>query len=441
MKVNVNENLIQSRLNKETVIVIDPGHGGENKGADYSGLVEKSINMKTANAMYEELSKYENVKVYLSHTDIEFDMSLKERAEYAKSVNADYLISLHYNASEDHSLYGCEAWIPSIGSYYVKGYQLADNIINEITGLGINSKGVKTRIGDDGDEYYGIIRECENRGITSIIVEHCYLDNRNDSRYVKNDAGFENFGKADALGLAKFLGLKSNVLGVDYSTHQNVSVIEPQTRIYQDSTPPEIMSVEVTKFDKDKAVLEFSIQAKDNDTYINYYSYSLDGGKNFTELLLWDTYAGETLNIGVGNISEDIINNGIELVVRVYNMYDVRAESEMIDVYKLYGIENESQPMKEETSTENFSNDESSNDEVSNNSDGENETKEFIEEESFEEIYEETFKEINTETSASKDVEGGNKDSVIYKGSVIIIIGIILAVILAVIFKKGKTTK
>lgn len=418
MKVNVNSNSIQNRLNSETVIVIDPGHGGENKGADYNGLVEKSINMKTANAMYEELSKYENIKVYLSHTDIEIDMSLAERAEYAKSVNADYLISIHYNASEDHSLYGCEAWIPSIGSYYIKGYQLADNIVNELTTLGINSKGVKTRIGDDGDEYYGIIRECENRGITSIIVEHCYLDNRNDSRYVKNDAGFEAFGKADAKGFAKFLGLKSNILGVDYSSHKNESVIEPQSRVYQDSTPPEIMSVKINDFDKERASLEFSIEAKDDDTYINYYSYSLDGGENFTELLLWDTSIEDILNLGVGNISEDIIKSGIELVVRVYNIYDVYAESDVIDVYELYDIEKESVMLQEGDSNE----------------DNVDESEVYIKEE----FYEEEFDGINTETSVRKDVVSNNKDSAIYKGGIIIVIGIVLVVILAIIFRKGK---
>ena len=410
MKVSINENLIRNKLNNETVIVIDPGHGGENKGADYNGLVEKSINMKTAEAMYEKLSKYENLKVYLTHTDIELDMSLAERAEYAKSVDADYLISLHYNASEDHSLYGTEIWIPSIGSYYVKGYQLADNIMNELTDLGINSKGIKTRIGDDGDEYYGIIRECENRGINAIIVEHCYLDNKNDSSYVKNDSGFENFGRADAVGLAKFLGLKSSVTGEDYSSYQNVSVNEPQTRIYQDITPPDIKKVNVTNYDEKSKTLEFSIEAEDKDTYINYYSYSLDGGENFTELLLWNSQTNTTLNIGVANISDEILKDGIRLVVRVYNIYDVAAESEVIDVSEMYGIKNEVEGSK---------------------ASDEDETSKII---NREEVFEETF----TETVENNNSSSSNKDNLNYKGSIIIIIGIVLTVILAVVIRKVK---
>ena len=51
----------------ELVIVIDPGHGGSNLGADYNGFLEKEMNMTVANAMYEELSKYEDITVYMTH--------------------------------------------------------------------------------------------------------------------------------------------------------------------------------------------------------------------------------------------------------------------------------------------------------------------------------------------------------------------------------------
>jgi len=77
------------------VIVIDPGHGGENLGTDTNpNFNEKDINLITANALIEELSKYEGVTIYSTRTD-DTDLSLRKRAEFAKSVNADFLISLH----------------------------------------------------------------------------------------------------------------------------------------------------------------------------------------------------------------------------------------------------------------------------------------------------------------------------------------------------------
>ena len=71
---------------KKTVIVIDPGHGGENRGTIEGWEDEKQMTMTTAMAMYEELLLYDDVEVYLTHTE-DVDMSLKERAEFAKSVN------------------------------------------------------------------------------------------------------------------------------------------------------------------------------------------------------------------------------------------------------------------------------------------------------------------------------------------------------------------
>jgi len=51
----------------ELVIVIDPGHGGKNLGADYNGFLEKEMNMTVANAMYEELAKYDGIKMEVSY--------------------------------------------------------------------------------------------------------------------------------------------------------------------------------------------------------------------------------------------------------------------------------------------------------------------------------------------------------------------------------------
>ena len=91
---------------KDTVvIVIDPGHGGSNLGTIENGHEEKSMTMVTAQAMYDELCLYDNVEVYLTHSADE-DMSLADRAAFAAEKNADFLFSIHYNASENHELFG-----------------------------------------------------------------------------------------------------------------------------------------------------------------------------------------------------------------------------------------------------------------------------------------------------------------------------------------------
>ena len=65
-----------SAAGKPIVVVIDPGHGGSNLGTDYLQIPEKQYNMAVALYMKQELEKYNNVRVYLTHT-ADVDMSLK----------------------------------------------------------------------------------------------------------------------------------------------------------------------------------------------------------------------------------------------------------------------------------------------------------------------------------------------------------------------------
>ena len=87
------------------IIVIDPGHGGENRGGEYGEFVEKEINPIVAQAMKEHLEKFEDVTVFLTH-EVDMDMTIKDRVAYAKEKNADFLYCLHFNLSVNHNLYG-----------------------------------------------------------------------------------------------------------------------------------------------------------------------------------------------------------------------------------------------------------------------------------------------------------------------------------------------
>ena len=106
------------------VVAIDPGHGGENLGAECNGYTEKNLTMIVALAMKEELEKYEGIEVYLTREG-DKDMSLEERAEFAASKNADFLFCLHFNMSAEHDLFGSEVWVSAFGEEHQEGYSFA----------------------------------------------------------------------------------------------------------------------------------------------------------------------------------------------------------------------------------------------------------------------------------------------------------------------------
>ena len=310
---------------EEVVVVIDPGHGGENLGAEYAGYTEKEINMIVANAMYDELSKYDGVTVYLTQNG-DAELSLAERAEFAASVNADLMIALHFNMSEQHTLFGSEVWISAFGEDYQEGYAFGEAVLAQFDTIGTYHKGVKVRLNDNGEDYYGVIRESHARGVTTALVEHCYLDHENDTDFYNTTEKLERFGRLDATATAQYFGLSSQTLGVDYSDYEKVQVELPTSVVKPDDTPPDISYIELVEADKENRTLTIRLSAEDYDSGMIYYSYSLDGGETFSTLRKWPE--ADTFQFTVE------VPNGItpHIVVNAYNKYDILAESNDIIV-------------------------------------------------------------------------------------------------------------
>lgn len=319
----------------EYIIVIDPGHGGDNAGTiSNPAFEEKEITMKTAMALVEELSKYQGVEVYLTHED-DVDLSLKERAVFAEKKKADFLFSIHYNASEYHTMFGTEVWIPLKAPYHAVGYQFAYLQQLEMQELGLFSRGIKTRANDKGTDYYGIIRECVAREIPAVIIEHCYVDEARDSAYVDSDADFEEFGRRDAIAIAKFLGLEP-CEEIPELTKLTEDAIVAHT--YEDKTSPGQIRIETDKPDYENCLLTITVNGYEEDTALMYYDYSIDGGKTYSKLYPWphsnmllniyDDYFALTFDIPEGSQPE--------IILRAYNKFDLYTESNVLSGFDTF---------------------------------------------------------------------------------------------------------
>lgn len=321
------------------VIVIDPGHGGDNRGTLENNHEEKFMDMTTARAMYEELIKYDGVEVYLTRTE-DVSMTLKERAEFAASVDADFMFSIHYNASENHELFGSEVWVSSVSPYNGYGLQFGNEFLTEAKEMGLLIRGVKTRLGDEGD-YYGIIRESVELGVPALIIEHCHVDNERDTDYCDSDADLKAFGVADATAVARYFGLSSSELGVDYSGHSliDASAASLNSLTKNDDTKPDVCEIAPEMGDDGRpvikdGVLAINVTAADYDSLLMYYSYSLDGGATFREREIWpgcDALTGaytDTFRL------ELEIPAGItpEIILRAYNPYDLYTDSNLLKI-------------------------------------------------------------------------------------------------------------
>jgi N-acetylmuramoyl-L-alanine amidase len=84
-------------LNKNKVIVIDPGHGGKDPGAiGYRGVREKDVVLSIAKEL-RNILKARGYKVYMTRQRDVF-IKLRNRTKYANRKKADLFISIHANA-------------------------------------------------------------------------------------------------------------------------------------------------------------------------------------------------------------------------------------------------------------------------------------------------------------------------------------------------------
>lgn len=317
---------------KDVVIVLDPGHGGTQNGAEYNNILEKDINAKVAQVIVEELAKYEGVEVKLTHETAEETMSIKERADYAHKVEADYYFSLHFNASGNHNFYGAEAWVTSFGRYYSEMYAFSEIVLEEFEKLGVYNRGIKTKLETDGTDYYGVLRRCAEYEIPSVIIEHCHMDNAADDGFLDEEEDFIKFGQADATAIAKFLGLKSTELGVDYSGYQINYPEEPVEKIKNDETSPEL-EVSIKNVNEMLETITFEIKASDTEQPVIYYGYSVDGGETFSPLYPWEA-ENDVMNIRLS--FEECRDKNISLIV--YNAYNLATSSPIISAEEINAL-------------------------------------------------------------------------------------------------------
>jgi N-acetylmuramoyl-L-alanine amidase len=90
-------------------VVLDPGHGGNDKGVESDGVLEKTLTLDLARVLADELRRRAGARVTLTRTD-DRDLGQLGRAELANRPDPDVVISLHFGMSLDPRARGGSAW-------------------------------------------------------------------------------------------------------------------------------------------------------------------------------------------------------------------------------------------------------------------------------------------------------------------------------------------
>ncbi len=178
---------------KDVVICLDPGHSPETGAIGPKGLVEKDVNYKYCVALKEKLED-KGAFVVLTRGE-NFGATMKARVQQALSVEADILLSLHFNALPD----GANPFINhGISTYYYhpQSYRLA-NLIQKIL---VKQTGVKS---------FGLF--CENLAISrpsqmiAVLAEPGFIMHPWEEILIASDAYRERVIDAIVIAIEQFL--------------------------------------------------------------------------------------------------------------------------------------------------------------------------------------------------------------------------------------------
>lgn len=181
-------------------VFIGVGHGGSDPGA-VGRVVEKEAALTIALAAKAELERH-GVKMGISRTTDE-EGSLSKEIRMANEFAPDIAIEVHANAGGGD---GFEAYVQT-NCFAGKSRSCAKAIENRVEKLGQNSRGIKTKIGSNGD-YFGWLREVN---YPAVLLEGFFVDT-SDAIDFDTTSELQELGRAYAHGVLDYLGIRVNTL-------------------------------------------------------------------------------------------------------------------------------------------------------------------------------------------------------------------------------------
>ena len=168
------------------LVVIDPGHGGNNPGAVYQGRQEKDDTLALSLAVGRILEQ-NGVNVYFTRTEDVYE-SPAQKAMEANAVGGDYFVSIHRNSGTYPNQF--TGVVSLVYSGYDEAARLADNINERLEQVGFENNGVVERTN------LAVLRQTE---MPAVIVEVGFINTDADNRLF--DQRFYEVAQAIADGI------------------------------------------------------------------------------------------------------------------------------------------------------------------------------------------------------------------------------------------------
>jgi N-acetylmuramoyl-L-alanine amidase len=224
---------------EDFLIMIDPGHGGEDHGRrNPDGLREKDLALQFAKALQQEIEARPGFRAQLTRKG-DYFVSLAERRQIAEEAGAHLFVSLHLNAAPNRKARGTEVFFVSLEGASDRALQELEQIENsadlagglppseieaspEVTKMLVDlrqndsverSQRLATLLTDHVEDVRGIeTRRVKQAGfavlkslfIPAVLVEIGFLTNADDVRFVRSQSHREQYIDAVADGIVAY---------------------------------------------------------------------------------------------------------------------------------------------------------------------------------------------------------------------------------------------
>ncbi len=209
------------------VIVLDPGHGGNDTGAQSSdGILEKAVTLNIARLIADKLN--EDYKVVLTRTD-DYWLDIPKRTALANYLQADLFISLHTGGSFLHSVGGTSIFYyeknpesalqeqtPTLDSLtdedvpFMSWNHIQDRYLSSSKKLAEHLQAQIIKITQDPDSNIksAPLSVLQGADMPAILIELGYLTNPNEGKALGNPEFLSLLAEAISKGIGSFLSKK-----------------------------------------------------------------------------------------------------------------------------------------------------------------------------------------------------------------------------------------
>ncbi len=192
-------------------IFLDPGHGGRDSGAYYYGIAEKDLNLQVSRKLRKRLEELGYTVLTSRDSDVDVDF-VTERSRMVNKTNADFFISIHFNATgNDTTLnlgiqtysYKEDAGYPSKINQYWHNNPDRMSESNRLAADLHSSLLTETGARDAGllQATFAVLRETAK---PAVLLELGYMDNPEENQRIRSDQYQDKLVEGIIKGIQKY---------------------------------------------------------------------------------------------------------------------------------------------------------------------------------------------------------------------------------------------